>query len=297
MILSNLSMQALSGQLVLGLVNGAFYATLSLGLSVIFGMLNIVNFAHGAFFMLGAYVGWIGLTYLGIGYWETLLLTPLLVGAVGLAVERTLLQWLYRLDNAYGLLLTFGLSLVIEGIFRDAFGASGQTYQTPELLEGSLNLGFMRLPIYRAWILFASASACGLTWYMIERTKLGAYLRAATENPDIVNTMGINVPMLVSLTYVLGVALAAFAGVLAAPVMQINPLMGANIIITVFAVVVIGGMGSIAGSIATGLSLGLLEGVAKIVYPQIAATIVFIAMTVVLLILPAGIFGKETKRL
>jgi branched-chain amino acid transport system permease protein len=297
MMLSNLSIQALSGQLVLGLVNGAFYATLSLGLSVIFGMLNIVNFAHGAFFMLGAYAGWFGLIYLGVEYWESLLIAPIVVGAFGLLVERTLLQWLYRLDNAYGLLLTFGLSLVIEGVFRGQFGASGQAYPTPEILEGALNLGFMRLPIYRAWVLLASLLACCLTWYVIERTRLGAYLRAATENPDIANALGINVPMLVSLTYAAGVALAAFAGVLAAPVVQINPLMGANIIITVFAVVVIGGMGSIAGSVATGLILGLLEGVAKIVYPQIAATVVFLVMTVVLLVLPSGIFGRETRRI
>jgi branched-chain amino acid transport system permease protein len=294
--MSSLPLQAVAGQIVLGLVNGAFYAILSLGLSVIFGMLNVVNFAHGAFFMLGAYAGWLSLTYLGLGYWYALIISPLAIGALGFLLERTLLRRIYRLDSSYGLLLTLGLALVIEGVFVDMFGVSGQVYPAPELLRGSLDLVFMRLPLYRAWVLVASLAFCGLTWLLIERTKLGAILRAATENPNLVAAFGINVPLLLSCTYAGGVALAALAGVLAAPVVQITPLMGSNIIVVVFAVVVIGGMSSIAGSVITGLSLGLIEGLAKLIYPQIASTVVFIAMALVLLALPAGLFGRELRR-
>lgn len=284
---------ALMGQLMLGLVNGSFYAILSLGLAVIFGMLNIINFAHGALFMMGAFVAWMGLNYLGIGYWWSLLLAPLVVGAFGVVIERGLLRWLYKLDHLYGLLLTFGLALIIEGMFRYRFGVSGQPYAIPQQLAGALNLGFMYLPLYRGWVIIASLSACLLTWFMIEKTRLGANLRAATENPTLTQAFGINVPLMVMLTYGFGVALAGFAGVLAAPVLQLSPLMGSHVIIVVFAVVVIGGMGSILGAIFTGLCLGVIEGLSKVFYPQVSSTVVFIIMAIVLLFRPTGLFGKE----
>lgn len=287
------SIDALLGQLLLGLVNGSFYAMLSLGLAVIFGLLNIINFAHGALYMMGAYAAWIALTYFGVGYWSSLLLAPLIVGAFGMVIERALLQWLYKLDHLYGLLLTFGVALIIEGIYRHFFGVSGQPYPVPELLAGSTDLGFMVLPNYRAWVVVASAAVCLATWLVIERTRLGAYLRAGTENPKLVQAFGINVPLMVTLTYGFGVALAAFAGVLAAPVIQVSPLMGSNLIIVVFAVVVIGGMGSILGSIATGLGLGVIEGFTKVFYPEASSTVVFVIMALVLLIRPAGLFGRE----
>jgi branched-chain amino acid transport system permease protein len=285
--------QALFGQLMLGLVNGSFYAVLSLGLAVIFGMLNIINFAHGALYMAGAMLTWIGLEYLGIGYWWMLVLSPLCVGMIGIAIERLMLQWLYKLDHLYGLLLTFGLALMIEGLFRDLYGVAGQPYSIPEEFSGAFNLGFMFLPKYRAWIVFASLSVCLLTWYMIEKTRLGAYLRAATENPKLTQAFGINVPLMVMLTYGFGVGLAGFAGVLAAPASQIGPLMGSNLIIVVFAVVVIGGMGSILGSVVTGLGLGIIEGMTKVFWPEASATVVFMIMAVVLMIRPAGLFGRE----
>lgn len=285
--------EAVFGQLVLGLVNGSFYAILSLGLAVIFGMLSIVNFSHGAMFMVGAYVAWFALQWFGIGFWGSLLLAPILVGLLGIAIERALLQWLYRLDHIYGLLLTFGLALVIEGLFLDRFGVSGQAYPVPAELRGAGDLGFMRLPHYRAWIVLAALAACFLIWFVIERTKLGSYLRAATENPALTRAFGINVPVLVTLTYALGSALAAFAGVLAAPVIQINPLMGSYMIVIVFAVVVIGGMGSILGSIVTGIALGIIEGLSKVWYPEMSSTVVFIVMAIVLLLRPAGLFGKD----
>lgn len=284
---------ALLGQLLLGLVNGSFYAILSLGLAVIFGLLNIVNFAHGALYMMGAFAAWIGLTYFGIGYWWSLVLAPLTVGIFGMAIERALLQWLYKLDHLYGLLLTFGVALMLEGTYRHFFGVSGQPYPVPELLDGSTDLGFMTLPNYRAWVVLASAVVCLGTWFMIERTRLGAYLRAATENPKLTQAFGINVPLLVMLTYGFGAALAAFAGVLAAPIIQVSPLMGSNLIIIVFAVVVIGGMGSILGSIATGLGLGVIEGFTKVFYPEASSTVVFVIMAIVLLVRPAGLFGRE----
>ena len=284
---------ALFGQLVLGLVNGSFYAVLSLGLAVIFGMLNIINFAHGALYMMGAMLAWILLEYLGLGYWWSLLLAPVGVGAIGIVIERALLQWLYKLDHLYGLLLTFGLALIIEGFFRHLYGVAGQPYSIPDELAGAINLGFMFLPKYRAWIIVASLTVCLGTWFMIEKTRLGAYLRAATENPALTQAFGINVPLMVMLTYGFGVGLAGFAGVLAAPAMQPGPLMGSNLIITVFAVVVIGGMGSILGSVFTGLGLGLIEGLAKVFYPEISATVVFIIMAIVLMFRPAGLFGRE----
>lgn len=284
---------ALMGQLMLGLVNGSFYAILSLGLAVIFGMLNIINFAHGALFMMGAFFAWMGLNYLGIGYWWSLLLAPLAVGVFGIVIERGLLRWLYKLDHLYGLLLTFGLALIIEGLFRYRFGVSGQPYAIPEQLGGAVNLGFMYLPLYRGWVIIASLSVCLLTWFMIEKTRLGANLRAATENSTLTQAFGINVPLMVMLTYGFGVALAGFAGVLAAPVLQLSPLMGSHVIIVVFAVVVIGGMGSILGAIVTGLGLGVIEGLSKVFYPQISSTIVFIIMAIVLLFRPTGLFGKE----
>ena len=284
---------ALMGQLMLGLVNGSFYAILSLGLAVIFGMLNIINFAHGALFMMGAFVAWMGLNYLGIGYWWSLLLAPAAVGVFGIVIERGLLRWLYQLDHLYGLLLTFGLALIIEGLFRYRFGVSGQPYAIPEQLGGALNLGFMFLPVYRGWVIVASLAACIFTWFMIEKTRLGAYLRAATENPKLTQAFGINVPLMVMLTYGFGAALAAFAGVLAAPALQVSPLMGSNVIIVVFAVVVIGGMGSILGAIVTGLGLGVVEGLSKVFYPEVSSTVVFIIMAIVLLFRPAGLFGKE----
>lgn len=285
--------QAFLGQLLLGLVNGSFYAMLSLGLAVIFGLLGIVNFAHGALYMIGAYVAWIGMEKFGINYWVSLLLAPLIVGALGVAVERTLLKHLYKIDPIYGLLLTFGLALIAEGVFRDQFGVSGQSYSVPDALAGATNLGFMVLPNYRAWVVFASLTVCLGTWFVIERTRLGAYLRAGTENPALVQAFGINVPVMVMLTYGAGAGLAALAGVLAAPVIQITPLMGSNLIIIVFAVVVIGGMGSILGSILTGLALGLIEGLTKVFYPEASSIVVFVIMAIVLMIRPAGLFGKE----
>ena len=285
--------QAFMGQLMLGLVNGSFYATLSLGLAVIFGMLNIINFAHGALYMAGAMLAWMGLNYFGIGYWWSLLLAPLGVGAVGVIIERSMLQWLYKLDHLYGLLLTFGLALILEGLFRDLYGVSGLPYSIPEEFAGAYNLGFMFLPKYRAWVILASLVVCLATWFVIEKTRLGAYLRAATENPRLTQAFGINVPLMVMLTYGFGVGLAGFAGVLAAPAMQISPLMGSNLIIVVFAVVVIGGMGSILGSIVTGLGLGVIEGLTKVFYPEASSTVVFIIMAIVLLVRPAGLFGRE----
>ena len=287
------SLPALLSQLLLGLVNGSFYAILSLGLAVIFGLLNVINFAHGALFMLGALLTWMAGSYFGINYWVMLVAAPLVVGLFGVAIERLLLRWIYKLDHLYGLLLTLGLTLLIEGVFRSIYGVSGLGYDTPELLEGATNLGFMILPNYRAWVVVASIVVCIGTWYVIEKTKLGAYLRAGTENPRLVEAFGINVPVMITLTYAFGAALAAFAGVLAAPVYQVTPLMGQNLIIVVFAVVVIGGMGSIMGSILTGLSLGIVEGFTKVFYPEASSTVVFVIMVVVLLIRPAGLFGKE----
>ena len=287
------SMPAMMSQLLLGLVNGSFYAILSLGLAVIFGLLNVINFAHGALFMMGALGTWMALNYLGINYWLMLVLAPLVVGAFGVLIERLLLRWIYQLDHLYGLLLTLGLTLLIEGVFRSIYGVSGLGYDTPELLEGATNLGFMVMPNYRAWVVVASLVVCVSTWYVIEKTKLGAYLRAGTENPRLVEAFGINVPVMVTLTYAFGAALAAFAGVLAAPVYQVTPLMGQNLIIVVFAVVVIGGMGSIMGSILTGLGLGVIEGFTKVFYPEASSTVVFVIMVIVLLIRPAGLFGKE----
>jgi branched-chain amino acid transport system permease protein len=286
-------LQAFLGQLLLGLVNGSFYAMLSLGLAVIFGLLGIVNFAHGALYMIGAYVAWLLMEKLGIGFWWALLVAPLVVGAMGVVVERTLLQRLYKIDPIYGLLLTFGLALIAEGVFRDQFGVSGQQYAVPESLQGATNLGFMVLPNYRAFVVFASLLVCLATWWIIERTRLGSYLRAGTENPALVQAFGVNVPMMVMLTYGAGAGLAALAGVLAAPVIQITPLMGSNLIIVVFAVVVIGGMGSILGSILTGLALGLIEGLTKVFYPEASSIVVFVIMAIVLVLRPAGLFGKE----
>ena len=286
-------LQAFLGQLLLGLVNGSFYAMLSLGLAVIFGLLGIVNFAHGALYMIGAYVAWIGMEQFGINYWFSLLLAPLVVGALGVLIERTLLKHLYKIDPIYGLLLTFGLAQIAEGLFREQFGVSGQQYAVPELLQGATNLGFMVLPNYRAWVVVASLTVCLATWFIIERTSLGAYLRAGTENPALVQAFGINVPMMVMLTYGAGCGLAALAGVLAAPVIQVTPLMGSNLIIVVFAVVVIGGMGSILGSILTGVALGLVEGLTKVFYPEASSVVVFVIMAIVLMIRPAGLFGKE----
>ena len=286
-------MQAFAGQLMLGLVNGSFYAMLSLGLAVIFGLLGIVNFAHGALYMVGAYVAWASLEYLGLNYWAALVLAPLVVGALGALLERTLLKPLYRIDPIYGLLLTFGLALIFEGLFRERFGVSGQQYPVPDLLQGATNLGFMVLPNYRAWVVVASLTVCLSTWFLIEKTRLGATLRAGTENPQLVQAFGINVPVMVTLTYAGGAALAAVAGVLAAPVIQITPLMGSNLIIIVFAVVVIGGMGSILGSILTGVVLGLVEGLTKVFYPEASSIVVFVIMAIVLMLRPAGLFGKE----
>jgi branched-chain amino acid transport system permease protein len=285
--------QALFGQLLIGLINGSFYALLSLGLAVIFGLLNIINFTHGAQYMLGAFVAYLMLNKLGIGYWWALLLVPLLVGATGVVIERLMLSKLYKLVHLYGLLLTFGLALIIQGVFRNIYGSSGQPYQIPEQLQGGQNLGFMFLPNYRAWIIVVSAVVCLSTWYVIERTKLGSYLRAATENPQLVQSFGINVPRMITLTYGVGVALAALAGVMAAPVYQVSPQMGADLIIVVFAVVVIGGMGSILGAIITGFSLGLIEGLTKVFYPEASSTVIFIIMVIVLLVRPAGLFGTQ----
>ena len=286
-------LQAFLGQLLLGLVNGAFYALLSLGLAVIFGLLGIVNFAHGALYMLGAFAAWILLDKFGINYWAALVLAPLVVGGVGMVIERLFLKHLYKIDPIYGLLLTFGLSLIAEGIFRELYGVSGQNYPVPELLSGATDLGFMVLPIYRAWVVLVSLVICLGTWYTIERTRLGAYLRAGTENAALVQAFGINVPMMVMLTYGAGAALAAVAGVLAAPIIQVTPLMGSNLIIVVFAVVVIGGMGSILGSVITGLALGLVEGLTRVFYPEASSIVVFVVMVLVLMVRPAGLFGKE----
>jgi branched-chain amino acid transport system permease protein len=286
-------LQAMLSQILLGLVNGSFYAMLSLGLAVIFGLLNVINFAHGALYMMGAFLAWMGLQYFGVSYWVMLIAAPLLVAVFGIIVERTMLRWLYKLDHLYGLLLTFGVTLLLEGLFRSIYGVSGQPYSVPEALSGAFNLGFMMLPKYRAWVVAASLVVCLATWYVIEKTKLGAYLRAGTENPKLVEAFGINVPLMVTLTYGFGVALAGFAGVLAAPVIQVSPLMGSNLIIVVFAVVVIGGMGSIMGSIVTGLGLGVVEGLTRVFYPELSATVVFIIMAIVLMIRPAGLFGKE----
>lgn len=286
-------LNALMSQLLLGLVNGSFYAMLSLGLAVIFGLLNVINFAHGALYMMGAFLAWMGLNYFGISYWVMLVAAPLLVALFGIVIEKTMLRWLYKLDHLYGLLLTFGITLMLEGMFRSFYGVSGQPYPVPAALAGATDLGFMALPNYRAWVVLASLTVCFATWFVIEKTKLGAYLRAGTENPKMVEAFGINVPLMVTLTYGFGVALAAFAGVLAAPVIQVSPLMGSNLIITVFAVVVIGGMGSIMGSIITGLGLGVIEGLTRVLYPELSATVVFIVMAIVLIIRPAGLFGKE----
>jgi len=284
--------QALFGQLLIGLINGAFYALLSLGLAVIFGLLNIINFAHGALYMMGAFVAYFLLQWAGLGYWWALLVAPIVVALVGVVLERSMLRWLYHLDHLYGLLLTFGIALVIEGLFRHEFGSSGLPYGIPAELRGSYNLGFMFLPIYRAWVVVFSLVVCVTTWYVIERTRLGAYLRAATENPTLVQAFGINVPRMITLTYGFGVGLAALAGVLAAPIYQVNPLMGANMIIVVFAVVVIGGMGSIMGSIVTGFALGIVEGFTKVFYPEASNTVIFVIMAVVLFVRPAGLFGR-----
>jgi len=281
------------GQLMLGLINGAFYALLSLGLAVIFGLLKIVNFAHGAQYMLGAFAALLGLQYLGINYWVALLLVPLVVGGLGMVIERLILRRIAHLDHLYGLLLTFGLALIFEGSLINFFGVSGSSYPTPALLEGGMNLGFMFLPTYRAWVLVAALVVCLGTWFVIERTRLGAYLRAGTENPALMQAFGVNVPLLITLTYGFGVALAAFAGVLAAPLYPVSPTMGSSLLIVVFAVVVIGGMGSILGAILTGLAMGLIEGLTKVYYPEAANTVIFLVMILVLLLRPAGLFGKE----
>ena len=286
-------LSAMMSQLVLGLVNGSFYAVLSLGLAVIFGMLNVINFSHGALYMLGAFGAWMGLNYFNLNYWAMLLLAPLLVGLFGIIIEITMLRRLYQLDHLYGLLLTFGITLMLEGLFRSFYGASGQPYLVPASLTGASDLGFMILPNYRAFVVLASLTVCFATWYGIEKTRLGAYLRAGTENPKLVEAFGVNVPLMVMLTYGFGTALAAFAGVLAAPVIQVSPLMGSNLIIVVFAVVVIGGMGSIMGSIITGLSLGVIEGLTRVFYPPASATVVFVIMALVLMVRPAGLFGRE----
>jgi branched-chain amino acid transport system permease protein len=285
--------QALFGQLLIGLINGSFYALLSLGLAVIFGLLNIINFTHGAQYMLGAFCAYLLLNKLGVGYWWALALTPLIVGALGVLIERLMLKHLYKLDHLYGLLLTFGLALIIQGVFRNEYGSSGQPYPIPQELTGGRNLGFMFLPTYRAWVILVSLVVCIATWFVIEKTKLGSYLRAATENPALVQAFGINVPRMITLTYGFGVALAAFGGVMAAPIYQVSPQMGADLIIVVFAVVVIGGMGSIMGSILTGFGLGIIEGLTKVFYPEASNTVIFIIMAIVLLIKPAGLFGKE----
>ena len=285
--------QALLSQLLIGLINGAFYAMLSLGLALIFGLLNIINFTHGAQYMMGAFCAYFLLTYAGLGYGWSLLLAPIVVGVIGMLIERTMLARLYKLDHLYGLLLTFGLALIIQGLFRNEFGSSGLPYQMPEMLTGGINLGFMFLPKYRAWVIVASLAVCLSTWYVVERTKLGSYLRAATENPALVQAFGVNVPRMVTLTFGFGVGLAAFAGVMAAPIYQVSPLMGADLIIVVFAVVVIGGMGSILGSIVTGFGLGIVEGLTKVFYPEASNTVIFIIMVIVLLIKPTGLFGRE----
>ena len=284
---------ALYGQILIGLINGSFYAMLSLGLAVIFGLLRVINFAHGAQYMLGAITAYGLLTYGGVGYWPALILAPLIVGAAAVVIERTMLSRLYGIDPLYGLLLTFGLALIIEGLFRYWFGAAGKPYSPPAQLTGALNLGFMFMPIYRGWVVIASLTVCIGTWLLIEKTRLGAYLRAATENATLVQAFGVNVPRLLTLTYGFGAALAALAGVLAAPIYQVNPLMGSNIIIIVFAVVVVGGMGSILGAIVTGYVLGVLEGLTKVFYPEASNIVIFVIMAIVLLVRPAGLFGRE----
>ena len=289
----DIPIQALMGQMLIGLINGSFYALLSLGLAVIFGLLNIINFAHGAFYMMGAFGAYLLLSKLGLNYWWSLIIAPVAIGAIGMALERTMLKRLYQLDHLYGLLLTFGLALIIQGLFRNEYGSSGLPYAIPPQLQGGQNLGFMFLPNYRAWVIVASLVVCLLTWFVIEHTRLGGYLRAATENPQLVQAFGINVPRMVTLTFGFGVALAALGGVMAAPIYQVSPLMGADIIIVVFAVVVIGGMGSIMGAIVTGFGLGLIEGLTKVFYPEASTTAIFIIMTIVLLIRPAGLFGAQ----
>ena len=284
---------ALFGQLLIGLINGSFYALLSLGLAVIFGMLNIINFSHGAQYMLGAFVAYLMLQYSGLGYWPALIIAPLVVGLTGVIIERVFLQWLYKLDHLYGLLLTFGLALIIEGVVRNKFGSAGLPYTMPDSLRGGQNLGFMFLPNYRAWVIVASLAVCIGTWFVIERTRLGAYLRAATENPTLVRAFGINVPVMITLTYGFGVALAAFAGVMAAPIYNVSPQMGSELIIVVFAVVVIGGMGSILGAIVTGFGLGVVEGLTKVFFPEASNTVIFVIMAIVLLVRPAGLFGRR----
>lgn len=294
MALFGVPLQALMAQLFIGLVNGCFYAMLSLGLAVIFGLLGVVNFAHGALYMMGAFVAWMALAYLGIGYWWALLLAPLVIGIVGIVLELSLIRRLYKLDPVYGLLLTFGLSLIIQGAFRQVYGVSGLPYAVPELLQGSTDVSFMRLPNYRAWVVLSSLAVGLVTWWSIERTRLGATLRAGMEKPQLVQAFGINLPLIVMLTYGFGAALAAFAGVLAAPIWQVGPLMGSDLLITVFAVVVVGGMGSIAGSIVTGLLLGVVEGLCKVYYPPASNIVIFVIMAVVLLFRPAGLFGHRT---
>ena len=284
---------ALFGQLLIGLINGSFYALLSLGLAVIFGMLNIINFSHGAQYMMGAFAAYLILQYSGLGYWPALIIAPILVGITGIIIERLFLQWLYKLDHLYGLLLTFGLALIFEGVARNYFGSAGLPYTVPESLRGGQNLGFMFLPNYRAWVIAASLVVCFGTWFVIERTRLGAYLRAATENPTLVRAFGINVPRMITLTYGFGVALAAFAGVMAAPVYNVSPQMGSELIIVVFAVVVIGGMGSILGAIVTGFGLGVIEGLTKVFFPEASNTVIFVIMAIVLLVRPAGLFGRR----
>jgi branched-chain amino acid transport system permease protein len=285
---------ALFGQLLLGLINGSFYALLSLGLAVIFGMLNIINFAHGAQYMMGAFAAFLLLQYLGISYWEALVVVPIVIGLIGIVIERCFLRWLYKLDHLYGLLLTFGLALIIEGIFRNYFGSSGLPYRVPDSLQGAQNLHFMYLPNYRAWVIGFSLIVCLTTWFVIERTKLGSYLRAATENPTLVRAFGINVPRMITLTYGFGVGLAGLAGVMAAPIYNVSPQMGSDLIIVVFAVVVIGGMGSIMGAIVTGFGLGVIEGLTKVFFPEASNTVIFVIMAIVLLIRPAGLFGRTT---
>ena len=292
-VVFGIPLSVLFGQLLLGLINGAFYALLSLGLAIIFGLLRIINFAHGAQYMLGAFTAVLGLNYLGVNYWVALVLAPLLVGVLGMLIERGLLRRIAGEDHLYGLLLTFGLALIVEGSFVKLFGVSGSSYPMPELLKGGYNLGFMFLPAYRAWVVVAALVVCLATWFMIERTRLGSYLRAGTENPKLMQAFGINVPLLITLTYGYGAALAAFAGVLAAPIYSVTPTMGANLLIVVFAVVVIGGMGSIMGAIVTGLAMGLIEGVTKVFYPEASNTVVFLVMVLVLLVRPSGLFGKE----
>ncbi|HEY5225624.1 MAG TPA: branched-chain amino acid ABC transporter permease [Methylovirgula sp.] len=286
-------LMALFGQLLIGLINGSFYALLSLGLAVIFGMLNIINFAHGALYMLGAVTAYLLLNYAGIGYWPALIIAPIVIGVLGMVIERLLLQWLYKLDHLYGLLLTFGLALILEGVARNYLGTAGLPYSLPDSLRGGHNLGFMYLPNYRAWVIAVSLVVCFGTWFAIERTRLGANLRAATENPTLVRALGINVPRMITLTYGFGVALAAFAGVMAAPIYNVSPNMGSELIIVVFAVVVIGGMGSILGAIFSGFGLGVVEGLTKVFYPEASSTVIFVVMAVVLLVRPGGLFGRR----